>query len=364
MGAVALIGARSMLGLRGSWEGKFSLVGLVPLSIRAKGGGSISPLGLLKRDIPGLLLQCVRLLWSLRLPLPTRDTCAVCRVQTGERPYQGAACGKRFNHSSTLAALRRIHTGERPYCCGQGGESSPTAPCWPSTRAPMPACPPFPCAWCSKSFASCPVLATHQRVRTGECPFHCTDCGKSFWGSSSLAEHRRLHTGERPFCCPQCPKAYTSSSILAKHLRSTHAGPAVRGGLHLPGSPDQASHGTEAPNRCPDCGHELSSRMALAKHRHGHTGVLPYQCGGVWQSLQPERGAGGAHTVALSVPTDSALAQSCAPTCSPTPGTSPTFVVPAGGPLPAVPTWLGAGTPASGPAAALTMARASTTAWC
>ncbi|CAM2115217.1 unnamed protein product [Caretta caretta] len=297
-------------------------------------------------------------------PLPQmRDTCAVCRVQTGERPYQGAACGKRFSHSSTLAALRRIHTGERPYCCGQGRESFTYSSVLAKHQSAHAGLPPFPCAWCSKSFASCPVLATHQRVRTGECPFHCTDCGKSFWGSSSLAEHRRLHTGERPFCCPQCPKAYTSSSILAKHLRSTHAGPgpcpqcgeactslAVR--TRHPTAQRHPTAALTVATSCAPAWHWLSTGMATL-------GCCPTNVGACGKAFSRSMGL-----VEPSAPTDSALAQSCAPACSPTPGTSPTFVVPAGGPLPAVPTWLGAGTPASGPAAALTMARASTTAWC
>ncbi|NXX52682.1 ZN271 protein, partial [Scopus umbretta] len=44
-------------------------------------------------------------------------------LHTGEKPYRGHECGKRFTRSSDLTVHQRIHSGEKPFACSECGKS-------------------------------------------------------------------------------------------------------------------------------------------------------------------------------------------------------------------------------------------------
>ncbi|KAG9466719.1 hypothetical protein GDO78_016215 [Eleutherodactylus coqui] len=178
-------------------------------------------------------------------------------VDTWEKQFLCADCGKCFNSKANLARHQRTHTGEKPFSCSECTKCFTQKSDLVLHQRIHVGGKPFSCLECGKCFTQKSYLVEHQRIHRGEKRYSCSECGKCFYRKTGLLRHQRIHTGEKPFSCADCGKCFISKANLVKHQR-THAG--------------------EKPFSCSECGKCFTQKHNLIKHQRTHTGEKPFLC--------------------------------------------------------------------------------------
>lgn len=106
------------------------------------------------------------------------------------------------------------------------------------------------------------IRGAHRKKK----PYRYDQCGKGFTGSSSLLIHREVHADEKPYKCDKCGRG------LHQGLESAH--------------PSLSPH-REKPHKCDKCGGRALLRAQSCTSASACTLAKPYECGGVWDELQP-----------------------------------------------------------------------------
>ncbi|XP_074854301.1 uncharacterized protein LOC142014920 [Carettochelys insculpta] len=184
------------------------------------------------------------------------DSAAGPKVDSREKRYHCAECGRSYYHNCHLQWHQKKHTGVRNHVCPECGKSFD---CWSALKAHKrihTVEKNYSCAECGRKFREYVHLTLHETIHTGEKPYQCPDCGKNFRLKEYLSAHRKIHTGVKPFKCTECGQHFGRKDTLRKHLR-VHTG--------------------ERPFQCPQCKKSFRQLFSLSQHRATHKKVKPHK---------------------------------------------------------------------------------------